>query len=162
MSRPILITVVLLAVAGTAAVSLLPLPSRAGDPAITVHKTPWCGCCNDWVEHLRADGFAVIVHEHEDLSPVRSRLDVPLALGSCHTAEVDGYAIEGHVPAADIRRLLEQRPAGVRGLAVPGMPVGSPGMEMGDRKDPYDVVAFGDGGHEVFTEYRPEESQRSL
>lgn len=157
MSRPVSITLVLLAVAAVAAGFVIARsPEPAGDTAITVHKTPWCGCCNDWVEHLRADGFSVTVHEHEDLSPIRSRLDVPLALGSCHTAEVDGYAIEGHVPAADIRRLLAERPESVRGLAVPGMPVGSPGMEMGDRKDPYDVVAFGDRGHEVFTRYRPE------
>ena len=73
----------------------------------------------------------------------------------CHTAEVQGYAIEGHVPAADVRRLLEERPAGVRGLSVPGMPIGSPGMEMGDRRDPYDVIAFGEDGETVFTEYRP-------
>lgn len=157
MSRPVSITLLLLAVAAaTAGFVVTRSPEAAGDPRITVHKTPWCGCCNDWVDHLRADGFSVTVHEHEDLSPIRSRLDVPLALGSCHTAEVDGYAIEGHVPAADIRRLLAERPESVRGLAVPGMPVGSPGMEMGDRKDPYDVVAFGDRGHEVFTRYRPE------
>lgn len=140
--------------AATAAVTagfVLSAPaSTAAEPAITVHKTPWCGCCGDWVDHLRDDGFDVTVREHEDLSPVRTRLDVPLALGSCHTAEVAGYAIEGHVPATDIRRLLLERPDGVRGLSVPGMPVGSPGMEMGDRKDPYNVVAFGEDGTHVF------------
>ncbi len=141
------------------ATALAPLSARADEPAITVHKTPWCGCCGLWVEHLEAEGFEVDVHEHEDLTPVKQQLGVPLALGSCHTAEIDGYAIEGHVPAADIRRLLEERPDGVRGIAVPGMPVGSPGMEMGDRRDPYDVVAFGDGDNEVFTEYRPESSR---
>lgn len=156
MSRHLMITALLLAVASAAGLTLFTLPSQAGEPAITVHKTPWCGCCGDWVDHLRADGFDVTVHEHEELSPVRTRLDVPLALGSCHTAEVSGYAIEGHVPAADIRRLLDERPDGVRGLAVPGMPVGSPGMEMGDREDPYEVIAFGDRGQQVFTEYRPE------
>lgn len=96
------------------------------------------------------------MHEHEDPSPVRIRLDVPLALGSCHTAEIEGYAIEGHIPSADIRRLLSERPDGVRGLSVPGIPVGSPGMEMGARKSPYDVVAFGDRGQNVFTQYRSE------
>ncbi len=156
MSRHLLITALLLAVAAAAGLTLFALPTQADGPAITVNKTPWCGCCGDWVDHLRADGFDVTVHEHEDLSPVRTRLDVPLALGSCHTAEVNGYAIEGHVPAADIRRLLDERPDGVRGLAVPGMPVGSPGMEMGDRQDPYDVIAFGDRGQQVFTQYRPE------
>jgi hypothetical protein len=145
----------LLAAAGVGAAALFPLSLQAEEPVITVHKTPWCGCCGNWVEHLRAERFDVTVHEHQDLSPVRTRLDVPLALGSCHTAEVDGYAIEGHVPAADIRRLLTERPDGVRGLSVPGMPAGSPGMEMGHRQDPFDVVAFGKGEHRVFTEYRP-------
>ncbi len=156
MSRYFLIATLVLAAVATAGLTLFPRAPRAEEPAIVVHRTPWCGCCGDWVDHLRADGFDVTVHEHEDLSPVRIRLDVPVALGSCHTAEVEGYAIEGHVPAADIRRLLSERPEGVRGLAVPGMPVGSPGMEMGDRRDPYDVVAFGEDGHQVFTEYRPE------
>ncbi|MAT66285.1 MAG: CopG family transcriptional regulator [Gammaproteobacteria bacterium] len=126
-----------------------PAPAAPED-TITVHKTPWCGCCGDWVDHLRVEGFDVTVQEHDDLAPVRTRLGVPLALSSCHTAKVDGYVIEGHVPATDIRRLLLERPKGVRGLAVPGMPVGSPGMEMGDRKDPFDVVAFGDDGTQVF------------
>lgn len=144
----------------TAAVTAaLPARSVAGEPSITVHKTPWCGCCGDWVDHLRGEGFDVTVHEHEDLTPIRQQLGVPLALGSCHTAQVDGYAVEGHVPAADIRRLLDERPEGVRGLSVPGMPVGSPGMEVGDRRDPFDVVAFGENGTEVFTEYRPESSR---
>ncbi|MEQ8483972.1 MAG: DUF411 domain-containing protein [Pseudomonadales bacterium] len=144
------------AVAAAAAVVLLqPTAARADGPQITVHKTPWCGCCGDWVEHLRADGFDVTVQEHEDLGPIRTRLEVPMALGSCHTAEVNGYAIEGHVPASEVRRLLKERPEGVRGLSVPGMPVGSPGMEMGDRQDPYDVLAFGEDGTRVFRAYRP-------
>ncbi len=144
-------------IAGLATVALVGFArdANAEGPAITVHKTPWCGCCTDWADHLRADGFDVTVREHEDLSAVRDRLGVPISLGSCHTAEVQGYAIEGHVPAVDVRRLLEERPDGVRGLSVPGMPIGSPGMEMGDRQDPYDVIAFGDDGETVFTEYRP-------
>jgi hypothetical protein len=153
MQRILLTLTALLTISG--GVVLISSASRAEEPAVTVHKTPWCGCCGDWVDHLRDNGFDVTVHEHEDLSPIRIRLDVPLALGSCHTAEVGGYAIEGHVPATDIRRLLDERPARVQGLSVPGMPVGSPGMEMGDRRDPFDVVAFGDGVTEVFTEYRP-------
>jgi hypothetical protein len=157
MLRTIWIIAVLVAVSAVAiGLSFTARPSQADGQAITVHKTPWCGCCDDWVDHLRDEGFAVTVHEHEDLSPVRGRLGVPLSLGSCHTAEVAGYAVEGHVPAADIRRLLDERPAGITGLAVPGMPLGSPGMEIGDRRDPYDVVAFGRGRQEVFTEYRPD------
>ncbi|MEQ8857568.1 MAG: DUF411 domain-containing protein [Pseudomonadales bacterium] len=156
MSRHLLIALVAVCAAAVIAASAFySRPSQAGEPVITVHRTPWCGCCGDWVDHLREQGFAVTVHEHEDLSPVRTRLEVPVALGSCHTAEVDGYAIEGHVPASDIRRLLQERPEGVRGLSVPGMPVGSPGMEVGDRKDPFDVVAFGEDGTAVFNEYRP-------
>ena len=144
-------------IAGLATVTFFGMSREASaeGPAITVHKTPWCGCCTDWADHLRADGFDVTIREHEDLGNVRDRLGVPIALGSCHTAEVQGYAIEGHVPAADVRRLLEERPAGVRGLSVPGMPIDSPGMEMGDRRDPYDVIAFGEDGETVFTEYRP-------
>jgi len=155
MTRILIVLLTTLTVVGSGALLLSAPTEQAEGPSITVHKPPWCGCCGDWVDHLRADGFDVEVHEHEDLSPIRTRLEVPLALGSCHTAEVNGYAIEGHVPAADIRRLLDQRPEGVRGLAVPGMPVGAPGMEMGDRRDPYDVVAFGEDGHHVFNEYRP-------
>lgn len=152
-SKPIL-TVAAAAIAAALAAPGL-VPSAAAEPQVTVHKTPWCGCCGAWVEHLRDNGFDVTVHEHEDLDPVRVRLEVPLALGSCHTAEVEGYAIEGHVPAADVHRLLQERPQDIQGLSVPGMPAGSPGMEMGDRRDPYDVVAFGEDGHRVFNEYRP-------
>ncbi|MEQ8486531.1 MAG: DUF411 domain-containing protein [Pseudomonadales bacterium] len=161
MSRIALITVAALAAIAAVAAGLnYSTSSDAGaapadDNVARVHKTPWCGCCDDWVTHLQEDGFEVTVVEHEDLTPIKDFLGVPRPLGSCHTAEIGGYAIEGHVPAADIRRLLLERPEGVRGLAVPGMPVGSPGMEMGDRRDPYDVVAFGDAGTSVFTEYRP-------
>jgi hypothetical protein len=112
-------------------------------PKVTVYKSPTCGCCSAWVEHLRTDGFSVEVVEQADLSPRKAELGVPPAMGSCHTAVVDGYVIEGHVPASDIRRLLNERPT-ARGLAVPGMPAGSPGMEMGSRRDPYTVWLFGD------------------
>ena len=154
MTRILLLTVTLAAAAAAALLFYAPT-SQAEGPAIRVHKTPWCGCCGDWVAHLEANGFEVTVVEQEDLTPVKDLLGVPRPLGSCHTAQVDGYVIEGHVPAADIRRLLLERPDGVRGLAVLGMPVGSPGMEMGDRRDPYDVVAFGDDEPYPFTEYRP-------
>lgn len=152
-SKSILTVAAAAIVAALAAPGLV--PSAAAEPQVTVHKTPWCGCCGAWVEHLRDNGFDVTVHEHEDLDPIRVRLEVPLALGSCHTGEVEGYAIEGHVPAADVHRLLQERPQDIQGLSVPGMPAGSPGMEMGDRRDPYDVVAFGEDGHRVFNEYRP-------
>jgi hypothetical protein len=119
-------------------------PVRAALPPMHVYKTPGCGCCADWVKHLQADGFVVTVEETGNVA-VRARLGIPAALGSCHTAVIDGYAIEGHVPSADIRRLLAQRPR-ARGLAVPGMPIGSPGMEAGDRRDAYDVLLVRDDG----------------
>ncbi|TDR38338.1 hypothetical protein DFR29_12110 [Tahibacter aquaticus] len=111
----------------------------AGSDHVLVHKSPTCGCCVQWVEHLRASGFTVEVRDEANVTPTKRRLGVPPAMASCHTAEVGGYFVEGHVPAADIRRLLTQRPA-VRGLAVPGMPAGSPGMELPDgRVTPYTV-----------------------
>ncbi len=124
--------------------------------AAEVYRDPHCGCCLAWVEHLRASGaFAVQVTETNDMAGVKQRLGVPQALASCHTMSVAGFAIEGHVPARDIIRLIEQRPAGVSGLAVPGMPAGSPGMERSDgRRDAFEVIAFGDGGTtRVFARY---------
>jgi hypothetical protein len=109
-----------------------------------VHKTPTCGCCADWVKHLRTNGFEVVVHDIPSTAAEQQRLGVPANLQSCHTAEVDGYVIEGHVPADLVRRLLSERPQ-IAGLAVPGMPAGSPGMEMG-YKEPYEVIAFEKSG----------------
>lgn len=120
------------------------LRGAVATPPVTVYKTASCGCCGAWVEHLRAAGFTAEVHDVADLSAVKAQLGVPAPLASCHTATVGGYVIEGHVPAADIRRLLGQRPAGA-GLAVPGMPAGSPGMESGDRRDPYQVLLWDAG-----------------
>ncbi len=129
----------------TAGLVATPLARAFADtPRITVYKSPWCGCCGGWVDHVRAAGFAVEVHDVEDLTPIKRVAGVPGDLASCHTASVNGYAIEGHVPADVIRRLLAERPA-VRGLAVPGMPVGSPGME-GPSPEPYAVYAFTDNG----------------
>jgi hypothetical protein len=108
--------------------------------AIEVWKSPACGCCRLWVDHMRANGFQPTVHDVPDVVPVKRKLGVPSALESCHTAVVGGYAVEGHVPADVVRQMLKQRPQ-IAGLAVPGMPMGSPGME-GPRKDPYNVVAF--------------------
>src|SRR3954470_11423859 len=112
---------------------------------ITVFKDPNCGCCKSWVEHLRKHGFDVIARDTSGMDAVKRTAAVPEKLQSCHTAFVNGYVIEGHVPAADIQRLLTEKPK-VAGIAVPGMPVGSPGMEMGGRADNYDVVAFTRGG----------------
>lgn len=121
--------------------------------SLTVYKTPSCGCCNAWVEHVKASGFDVRTIEVADTAPVAAQYAVPRALRSCHTAVVEGYAIEGHVPAREIRRLLEERPD-IAGLAVPGMPIGSPGMEMGNRRDSYQVIAFNQNGQgRVFANY---------
>ena len=109
-------------------------------PAVAVFKTATCGCCAKWVEHLRANGFAPTATNVDDIDVVKSKHNVPKPLHSCHTAVVGGYVIEGHVPAADIKRLLKERPA-IVGLAVPGMPAGSPGME-GPPPQKYDVVSF--------------------
>jgi hypothetical protein len=100
-------------------------------PRMIVHRSPTCGCCGLWVEHIQEAGFPVEVRETADLNPIKSRLGVPYGKNSCHTAEVDGYVIEGHVPAEDILRLLSERPK-ARGLVLPGMPLGSPGMEAPD------------------------------
>lgn len=110
-------------------------------PVMVVYKSPTCGCCTAWVDHVREAGFRVIVHDTVDVQPIKDRWGVPAALGSCHTARVGRYVIEGHVPASDIQRMLKEKPA-FAGIAAPGMPVGSPGMETGGRADPYDVVSF--------------------
>ena len=121
---------------------------------ITVYKSPTCGCCTGWVDHVKAAGYQVEVHDIDNVNPVKDDAGVPASARSCHTAIVDGYALEGHVPAADIARLLKERPA-IAGLAVPGMPVGSPGMEApGQPADKYDVVAFkADGSTEVYASH---------
>lgn len=120
------------------------LDARGGAPALAVYKSPSCGCCRAWVDHMRKAGFAVTAHDVDDLSPIKRQFGVPEALESCHTGYVGGYVVEGHVPADVVRRALAERP-GIRGLAVPGMPSGSPGME-GGRVDRYDVVAFDRAG----------------
>jgi hypothetical protein len=139
------------------ALAILVVPAglaAAESPApMTVWKSPWCGCCGGWIEHVRASGFAVEVRESEDLDSVKNQAAIPEELRSCHTAMVGGYVIEGHVPAGDIERLLAGRPD-ARGLAVPGMPSGSPGMEDGTI-EPYDVLLLNrDGTSEVFSSYR--------
>lgn len=115
----------------------IPLLASAAGPVVEVYKSAYCGCCTGWVDHMKANGFDVKVKNVENPSDYREKFGMPQELGSCHTAKVQGYTIEGHVPAADIKRLLAEKPKAV-GLAVPAMPMGSPGME-GPRKDPYDV-----------------------
>ncbi len=112
-------------------------------PPLTVYKSASCGCCRAWVDHMRGAGFTVRTVDTEDLGRVKGELGVPATLQSCHTAVIGAYLVEGHVPAADVKQLLARKPA-VRGLAVPGMPIGSPGMEQGDPKDydRYEVMAF--------------------
>ena len=126
-------------------------------PKLTVTKDPTCGCCAGWAEHVRAAGFPVEVVESQELNRVKARLGVPGNLAACHTAEIDGYVIEGHVPARAIERLLAERPP-LKGLAVPGMPVGSPGMEVdGTPAEAFDVIAFGPGGQTTFARFRGSE-----
>ncbi|WP_194269625.1 DUF411 domain-containing protein [Stenotrophomonas sp. MYb238] len=130
-------------------------PPRAADPqaaaghaaqVVHVHKDANCGCCNGWIAHMRAAGFTVMAHDSADMVAVKQRLGIPLAQASCHTAEVGGYVLEGHVPAADVQRLLREKPA-ARGLVLPGMPVGSPGMESPDgRRDAFTVALLGKDG----------------
>ncbi|MFO1226115.1 DUF411 domain-containing protein [Roseateles sp.] len=136
------------------AVSLaLPALAAASLPPVDVYKSPTCGCCGAWVDHLKAAGFSVRVVEVDDIAQARKRFGLPDKFGSCHTGVVDGYVVEGHVPAAEIKRLLSSRPAAI-GLAVPGMPIGSPGMEYPGRSDPYDVLLIDRKGREsVFAHY---------
>lgn len=136
-----------------AAMLAMPVLALAASPVINVYKSATCGCCEGWVKHLRAAGFKVEAHNVENPSDTREKMGIPDRLGSCHTAVVEGYAIEGHVPAAEIKRLLAAKPK-AKGLAVPAMPLGSPGME-GPRKDPYDVLlVMPDGTTRVYQHYK--------
>jgi hypothetical protein len=134
--------------AGAVAVPLVVSMARAADlPRVAVAKSPTCGCCGTWVEHMRAAGFDVEVKEVSDdaLAALKRRLGLAPQHASCHTGQVEGYFIEGHVPAEDVERLLAERPDAL-GLAVPGMPIGSPGMEMGSTREPYDTLLIGANG----------------
>lgn len=123
-------------------------------PRVLVHKSPTCGCCGLWVDHLRQAGFPVEVRDQDNIHPIKQRLGIPFGKGSCHTAQIDGYVIEGHVPVEDIKRLLAERPQ-ARGLTLPGMPAGSPGMEMPDgRVEPYTVELIAtDGSTRPFAQH---------
>lgn len=129
-------------------------PADANAPRMIVHKSASCGCCGLWVDHMRAAGFAVEVRNTDDLNPLKERVGVPYGKGSCHTAEVAGYFIEGHVPAADVKRLIAEKPE-AKGLVLPGMPMGSPGMESPDgRAQAYTVELVGrDGATTAFAEH---------
>ena len=141
----------LLVALGASAVTFLTFRAEAAPPVL-VHKDPNCGCCNGWVAHLKAAGFEVTVDERSDLAAIRRRLGVPDGLAACHTAEIDGYVVEGHVPAEAIQRLLKERPAAI-GLSVPGMPAGSPGMES-PTPETYEVLLFGKSGRQLFMRFR--------
>ena len=135
--------------------TIVALPALAASPPteLQVFKSPTCGCCGAWVEHMRAAGFSVKVTEVDDTTAARKRLGLPDRFASCHTATVAGYVLEGHVPAAEVKRLLAQRPKAL-GLAVPGMPPSAPGMDVPGRKDPYDVLLISaDGQSRVFAAY---------
>jgi len=135
MKRAVIILAVMLASVSAGA-------QRAQQPAVEVFKSPTCGCCSKWVDHLRAHGFTVHTTEVEAIDDVKAKHQIPQSARSCHTAIVGGYVVEGHVPATDVQRLLKERPA-IAGIAVPGMPIGSPGMEVpGVKPQAYDVITF--------------------
>lgn len=123
-------------------------------PVVQVYKSATCGCCNDWIKHMQDNGFSVQAHDVDNLLPYKEKAKLGAGMGSCHTAFVEGYAIEGHVPARDIKRLLLEKPA-ISGLTVPRMPIGSPGMEVeGKPADAYQVLSYKDGKEVgVFADY---------
>jgi hypothetical protein len=126
-------------------------------PTVSVHKSPTCGCCGDWVKHMQQSGFAVETHDVDNLNDIKTEVGIPPAMGSCHTAKVGKYFVEGHVPAEDVKRLLAENPD-AKGLTVPGMPVGSPGMESPSGEvQPYDVLLVAhDGSTSVFASHGKE------
>ena len=146
LSRPAIATALLLTLGACS--------SAAQAASYTMFRDPSCGCCEQWAGHIRRGmDTAIEVRDSAEMEAVKDRHGVPDMLRSCHTMVVEGYVIEGHVPAADVKRLLAERPEGVAGLAVPGMPLGSPGMKMGDRTQPFEIVAFGERAPFVFNRY---------
>ena len=142
-------TLVAALVPASAVLSALPIPENT---RIAVVRSPDCGCCGAWIDHLREAGFTAEETLSDDVDAFKDENAVPQSLRSCHTALVEGYVIEGHVPAAAIQKLLADRPKAI-GLAVPGMPIGSPGMEMGDQTEPFDVILWNALGTQVFARY---------
>src|SRR5829696_10192396 len=145
--------VVLIALAISAPAAEVQQKAAAARPHLTVYKSPTCGCCAKWVEYMEANGFTAAVTNMPDVSPIKMKHGVPPRLVSCHTTLVGGYVVEGHVPVEDVRRLLKEKPA-IVGLAAPGMPAGSPGMDV-PNSPPYDVVSFDkDGRTRVFASHK--------
>lgn len=136
---------------GAASLAGLPAAAAADARRIEVFKNPSCGCCSAWADHLRANGFEVTVNETSELSAIKSRAGVPGDLASCHTGNIEGYVIEGHVPAHAINRLLAEKPSAI-GLAVPGMPAGSPGMN--GEPEAFDVILFDKSSRKTFGTYQ--------
>lgn len=133
---------------GLAAGTMIASPAMAA--SMTVYKSPSCGCCGDWIDHVRAHGFDVEVKDTDEMGMVKAMTGVPAEMQSCHTGVIDGKVVEGHVPADALARFLETAPEGAQGIAVPGMPIGSPGMEQGDVQEPYDIITWGENGTQVF------------
>lgn len=148
----------MLLLAGAGGLFLMPAAKAGEGRRIEVWRDATCGCCGGWVNHMRQEGFAVQDNVVGSVAPARRMLGTPPDLLSCHAARVEGFVLEGHVPAVALRRLLATRPPGVRGIAVPAMPVGTPGMEIpGQPPDAYEVIAFGEGAHRTFMPFRGSE-----
>ena len=158
LARPIAtgLWVVLLALVLIAGGVLSPAAAVSAEPSVTVHKDPNCGCCSLWIRHLQAAGFTVTGVDTAELGALKTRLGIPSDLAACHTAQVAGYIIEGHVPAAAVKRFLAEKPSAA-GLAVSGMPIGSPGME-GGTPEPYDVILFGPAGRRTYMRFLGEKA----
>jgi len=134
-------------------VALMLAGTAANAASMTVMKSPNCGCCSKWVEHVRAHGFDVKVVNVDNIMAVKAKAGIPQKMASCHTTMVGGYVIEGHVPTSDIKKLLAQKPK-AKGIAVPGMPIGSPGMEHGDHRQPYQTLLIkADGSTSIFARH---------
>lgn len=153
-SRFLTYALAIIVVAGGAIWYIISNAQGQSDPnQVVMYKNPGCECCTDWAIHMEENGFSVREEPRNDMSAVKANFGVPYTMGSCHTAVVGDYVVEGHVPAKEVKRMLEEQPDAI-GLTVPGMPVGSPGMERGSRVDPYDVVLFGEKGTSVYESYQ--------
>lgn len=147
-NRPSLRGLVAAALLGLASLA----PAFAAEDEVVMYKDPNCGCCGKWAEHMREHGFKVKEVSTSQMGVIKREAGVPQALGSCHTAKVGGYVVEGHVPAADVKRMLTDKPT-VSGISAPGMPLGSPGMEIDGRQEPYEVILFTTSGRSVFARH---------